>query len=271
MKANERFQITGNAAETYERYVVPTLFVPWAQDLMKRAELRAGDRVLDIASGTGVVARHAAERVGDDGKVAGVDLNEGMLEVARAQSSKSGVNVEWRQGDAGSLPFDDATFDVALCQQGLQFFPDKEGALKEMHRVLAPGGRSVVSVVRSLEHNPLMNSQVGALTRHLGAEAAGAIRAICSLGDANELRRLHTAAGLQEIDIQVVSLTITHPDAYEFMFGLMTSTPVADAIAALDESAQKSLMTDVVEGFGSYFDGKGLAFPHVAHVVTART
>ena len=271
MKENERFQITGNAAERYERYVVPTLFVPWAQDLMNRAALQAGERVLDIACGTGVVARHAAEKVGSDGKVTGVDLNEGMLQVARAQSAKSGVEVEWRQGEAGALPFDDATFDVVLCQQGLQFFPEKEGALKEMHRVLMAGGRSVVSVVRSLEHNPLMSAQVNSLTRHLGADAAGVPRAICSLGDAVELRRLHAAAGFQDIDIQVVSLTIRHPDANEFIPGLMAATPLAEVIAALDESSRSSLIGDIIEGFGPYFDGQGLAFPHVAHVVAAHT
>jgi len=111
MKEIERYQITGNAAERYERYVVPTLFVPWAQDLMNRAALQAGERVLDIACGTGVVARHAAEKVGNKGKVTGVDLNEGMLQVARAQSAKSGVEVEWRDCEAGALPFDDAAFD----------------------------------------------------------------------------------------------------------------------------------------------------------------
>jgi ubiquinone/menaquinone biosynthesis C-methylase UbiE len=150
MREMERFQITGNAADRYERHLVPTLFEPWAKDITGRARLQPGDQVLDIACGTSIVARHVAQQIGNSGSITGIDLNEGMLEMARAQAAKMGAKVEWRQGDAGELPFDDTSFDAVLCQQGLQFFPDKAAVLREMHRVLMPGGRLVVSVVRSL-------------------------------------------------------------------------------------------------------------------------
>lgn len=140
MSELEQFQVSGNAAEHYERYIVPTIFIPWSTDLLERAALQPGERVLDVACGTGVVARHAAQQVGSDGTVTGLDLNPVMLEVARTQAASSDAVVEWHQGDAGALPFDDAAFDVVLCQQGLQFFPDKVKALREMHRVLVPGG-----------------------------------------------------------------------------------------------------------------------------------
>ena len=169
------------------------------------------------------------------------------------------------------MPLDDSSFDVVLCQQGLQFFPDKAAALREMHRVLMPGGRLVVSVVRSLEHNPLMARQIEPLTRYLGDEAASVQRAVCSLGDADELRHLHADAGFQDIDIQVVSLTIQHNDAATFIPGLMASLPFAEAIAALDESNQNALFNDVIEGLSPYIDGQRLAIPHVAHVVIAHT
>lgn len=271
MREIERFQITGNAADRYERHLVPTLFEPWTKDILGRAALRPGDQVLDIACGTGVVARHAAQQLGDSGGITGIDLNEGMLEMARTQAEKMGTKVEWQQGDAGALPFDDSSFDAVLCQQGLQFFPDKAAALREMHRVLTPGGRLVVSVVCSLEHNPLMRMQVEPLTRHLGDEAASVQRAVCSLGDADELRCLHTDAGFQDIDIQVVSLTIQHDDVARFIPGLMASLPFAEAIAALDESNQKALFNDFIEGLSPYIDGQRLAIPHVAHVVSAHT
>jgi ubiquinone/menaquinone biosynthesis C-methylase UbiE len=210
MREIERFQITGNAADRYERHLIPTLFEPWAKDIIGRARLQPGERVLDIACGTGVVARRAAIQLGDSGSITGLDLNEGMLEMARAQAEKMGAKVKWRRG--GTMPFEDSSFNVALCQQGLQFFPDKAAALGEMHRVLMPGGRLVVSVVRSLEHNPLMRMQIEPLTQHLGDVAASVQRAVCSLGDADELRGLHQDAGFQDIDIQVVSLTIQHDD-----------------------------------------------------------
>jgi ubiquinone/menaquinone biosynthesis C-methylase UbiE len=271
MEEIERFRITGNAADRYERHLVPTLFEPWAEDITGRAALQAGERVLNIACGTGVVARRAALQVGDSGRVTGIDLNEGMLDMARRQADKMAVKVEWRQGDAGALPFGDSRFDVVLCQQGLQFFADKSAALREMCRVLLPGGRLVVSVVRSLQHNPLMRLQIEALIQHLDAEAADVQRAVCSLGDADELRRLHADADFQDIDIQLVSLTIRHHDATKFIPGLMASLPFSEAIAALDEAQQKALFNDVMEGLGPSLNGRKLAIPHVAHVVSAHS
>jgi ubiquinone/menaquinone biosynthesis C-methylase UbiE len=267
----ERFQITGSAADRYEHYLVPTLFEPWAKDIVGRATLQPDERVLDIACGTGVVARHVAQQIGESGSTTGIDLNEGMLEMARVQAERTGAKIEWRQGDAGALPFYDASFNVALCQQGLQFFPDKAAALREIHRVLMPGGRLVVSVVRSLEHNPLMARQIEPLTRYLGDEAASVQRAVCSLGDADELCRLHADAGFQDIDIQVVSLTIQHDDAATFIPGLMASLPFSEAIAALDDPTQNALFNDVIEGLSPYIDDQRLAIPHVAHVVSAHT
>ena len=218
-----------------------------------------------------MVARRAALQVGDSGPVTGIDLNEGMLDMARRQADKMAVKVEWRQGDAGALPFGDSRFDVVLCQQGLQFFADKSAALREMCRVLLPGGRLVVSVVRSLQHNPLMRLQIEPLIQYLGDEAADVQRAVCSLGDADELRRLHADAGFQDIDIQVVNLTIQHDDAATFIPGLMASLPFAEAIAALDESNQNALFNDVIEDLSPYIDDQRLAIPHVAHVVIAHT
>ena len=142
MSPQERWQVSGNAPEAYEHSLVPTLFTPWAHDLIARAALRPGERVLDVACGTGIVARLAAAHVGIAGHVIGVDLNPGMLAVARAQTlTTASARVEWRAGDANALPCDNATFDVVFCQQGLQFFPDKDRTLREMYRVLAPEGR----------------------------------------------------------------------------------------------------------------------------------
>ena len=103
MRQLEQFQVSGNAAEHYERYIVPTIFVPWTADLLERAALQSGEQVLDVACGTGIVARHAAQQVGNDGKVTGIDLNPVMLEVPRVQAASSGAVVEWHQGDAGAV------------------------------------------------------------------------------------------------------------------------------------------------------------------------
>jgi len=132
------FQVSGNAAELYERYAVPFVLGPWAPELVELAALQPGESVLDLACGTGVVARLVAPRVGTTGQVIGVDLNAGMLAVARALPAPSGSAIDWVQGSATALELPDRSIDVVLCQQGLQFFPEKLAALREMHRVLVP-------------------------------------------------------------------------------------------------------------------------------------
>ena len=150
MSAYPQWQFVGNVPENYERYVVPSIFAPWAHDLIAAAALRPGERVLDIACGTGIVARTAARTLGSGASVVGLDLSAPMLAAARSAAKAEGVSVEWREGSAVKLPLADATFDVAFCQQGLQFFPDRPAALSEMYRVLAPTRRpGAESLVRN--------------------------------------------------------------------------------------------------------------------------
>jgi ubiquinone/menaquinone biosynthesis C-methylase UbiE len=143
-----------SAPEIYERHMVPAIFGPWAEDLITLATPKPGERVLDVACGTGVIARLAAQNVGPKGPVVGLDLNPGMLAVARTVPPPVAAHIEWREGNVGAMPFPDATFDLALCQQGLQFFPDRLAALREIRRTLVPGGRLAFSVWRPIQHSP---------------------------------------------------------------------------------------------------------------------
>ena len=153
--------------EMYESHLVGPLFRPFAEALVERAGLGTGSRVLDVACGTGIVARLAKQRAGPSGRVVGVDLSPQMLELGR----RIAPDVEWREGDALALPVDDGAFDVALCHQGVQFFPNKLKALAEMLRVLVQGGTVGVGVWRTAQESPLL----AALQRVAGA-AAGADR-----------------------------------------------------------------------------------------------
>lgn len=160
------WQLTASSSESYGRYQVPSVFAPLARLFLQRIAPRSGDRVLDVACGTGVVARQAATMVGPEGSIVGVDLNANMLDVARAHSHVDGAPVEWKHGDAAALPCPDADFDVVLCQQGLQFFPDRAGALREMYRVLKPGGRVGMAVWCSIDTSPGHVAIAEALRRH---------------------------------------------------------------------------------------------------------
>lgn len=128
-----------NPAEAYERYLVPAIFLPSGEDLIRRAAPVGEERVL-VACGTGAVARQVAPLVGTGGMVVGLDLSPAMLAVARGLPVPGGAAIEWREGSAGALPFPEGSFDLVLCQQGLQFFPDRAAALRDMRRVLRPGG-----------------------------------------------------------------------------------------------------------------------------------
>ena len=165
--ASESFQITVEAAELYEAAFVPSFFAQWAPVLCDLAGVKAGDRVLDVACGTGIVARTAAERTGPAGRVVGLDLNEAMLDVAR----RVGPGVDWWRGDAASLPFPDRGFDVVLCQMALMFFPDRSAAVTEMARVVAGGGTVGLVVPSALEAQPMFEPFVELATRLAGPPA----------------------------------------------------------------------------------------------------
>ena len=147
-----QWQLEGTAAELFERYLVPAITAKWAVDLLDRAQPHEGEAVLDIACGTGIVARLAAKRMGR-GLVTGLDLNAGMLNVARSAPTE-GATIVWTEGSALDLPFPADSFDMALCQQGLQFFPDQRKALGEICRVLKGGGRAALSVYSRIERTP---------------------------------------------------------------------------------------------------------------------
>ena len=248
----EEWQVGGDAAELYERYHVPAIVGPWAADLVAVAPPRPGDRVLDVACGTGVVARLAAQHVGASGKVVGLDLNGGMIAVARSLPPVPGAPVEWREGSALTMPFPDGSFDLVLCQQGLQFFPDRPAALREMRRVLAPGGRLTLSVFRPLDRNPFQVAIVEALARHLGPQAAAPMRAAFSLGSAEELRALIAGAGFRDVAIRPATKVhrVGPPD--EFVRGWLLGSPMADAVARMDEGARAALIGDVISALRSY-------------------
>jgi SAM-dependent methyltransferase len=185
------------AARAYEALLVPALFAQWPPRLLEAARIRPGDRVLDVACGTGVLARAAAGRVGPRGQVAGLDLDAGMLALAR----RADATVEWRQGRAEALPWNESTFDAVLSQFGLMYFPDPQAALLEMLRVLRPGGRLGLAVWASLERTEVYPELVAVLDRIAGAAAADALRAPFALGDVDTFGRMLRSAGAGEVEV----------------------------------------------------------------------
>jgi ubiquinone/menaquinone biosynthesis C-methylase UbiE len=154
-------------AEKYEEFFVPAMFGPWARMLVQRAGLQPGESVLDLACGTGIVARIAAPLVGKSGRVVGLDLRPGMLAAARSLPAPEGAAIEWVEGDATDPGLPDESFDHVICQCGLMFFPDRPRALREMRRMLKDGGRLAILVWQSLEKQKLFHALAKAEFRHL--------------------------------------------------------------------------------------------------------
>jgi len=254
----EGWQIEGDSAEAYETYLA-SAFRPWADDLIARAAVREGERVLDVACGTGIVARQAAPKVGSAGSVTGLDVNAGMLSVARTRAAGLHPAIEWRQASALEMPFPGEAFDVAFCEQALQFFSDPLAALREMHRVLAPGGRVAVNVCRPIEYSPAYLALADALTRHVGAEAGAMMRSPFPRWTVDELRGLIANAGFGLVRVTIEPGMLRYPSTGEFLRREAVSSPLAAALSALDAQSRGALIRELQSALSNRVDDEGIA------------
>jgi SAM-dependent methyltransferase len=254
------------AATAYEALFVPALFGPWAPIVADVARIKTGDRVLDIACGTGVLAREVAARTGPMGRVAGLDPHAGMLAVARDLSPA----IDWQDGTAEALPFPDGSFEVVVSQFGLMFFTDRDKAIREMQRVMVAGGRCAVAVWDAIENAPPFAVLVGLLDRIAGKAAGDALRAPFALGDRRALAALFSGAGATSVDVTTRQGPAQFPSARELVeaelrrwlpvMGVVLPEPEISLIVA---EAEKALIPYVTR------DG-GITFSMSAHLVSAR-
>lgn len=193
----ESERVRRSPAEVYDEFFVPALFQQWGKVVADAAATGPGERVLDVACGTGVLACAVAERVGAGGSVVGLDPNDEMLAVARSKSAR----VQWKSGRAESLPFPDASFDRVVSQFGFMFFEDRPAALREMMRVLRPGGRMALAVCDALDHSPGYAVLAELLHRLFGHQVADAFRAPFALGDPKQLLSFCAAAGIHNAQV----------------------------------------------------------------------
>ena len=268
MSQQERFQLSGNSAELYQRFVVPYNVSHWAQELVRTANLKPGERVLDVACGTGAVARLAAEMVRTDGHVTGLDLNAGMLAVARSLPPPSGATITWLEADVGDMDLEDDSFDVVLSQQGFQYFPDKLVALGEMYRVLVPGGRLVLSLWK--RSNVYTTALADAMERYMSSEVANRQRASRVTPQAEEIHDLMTQARFQEVVVRPQVLTTRMPLPEEYVPQHLTGGPAAGNFAALDDVTRAALLRHVHQQLQAYIEGDRLVYADEIHLATAR-
>ena len=258
------YQLSGDAPANYARFA-GKIMGTWTDDLIREAWCQDGDFVLDVACGTGLVASRVNRVSGSLCTVTGLDNNEGMLNVARRDT-----RIECHLGSAVEMPFENGTFDVILCQQGLQYVPDRPKVTQEMARVLVPGGRVALNVWGALDRQPFHAALIAAIGAFLGTEAASAFDLAFSLNTAGELRRLAADAGFDDVRVSFWHRTMRHAAPERLITGFMVTTPIAALYLALPDDRKRALVSDVAGRLESYIDDAGLAVPQENHFLTAR-
>jgi ubiquinone/menaquinone biosynthesis C-methylase UbiE len=258
--------VTGTPGEIYEQHMIPAIFARWAPDLVEVVGLRPGERVLDVACGTGVVTRLLPDRVGPTGRVVGLDINVGML--AAACTAAAQAPIEWLEGNVLGMPLPEAAFDAVVCQQGFQFFSDKLAALQEMRRVLVPGGRLVLSVWRSVAHAPAYRVLEEALARRVGAAQAALPPFSC--GDAQAIRALVMRAGFREVRVRADVKFSRWQSAEHMVRSVVSSGPtMLGALAAQGPDVLDAIVAEVTNATRDYVDDEGWAAAQATNIITA--
>jgi ubiquinone/menaquinone biosynthesis C-methylase UbiE len=259
----ESFLIPIEAAELYEAAFVPAFFAQWAPIICEVAGVAPGSSVLDVACGTGIVARTAADLVGSAGRVVGVDRNEAMLTVA----GRVRPDIDWRQGDVASLPFPDRSFDVVLCQMALMFFPDRAAAMREMARVVSHDGTVAVVVPSALEAQPAFEPFVELAARLAGPEAKSLLTSYFVCGDLDELAALFDTAGMRVAASRPVTGTYAAPSIDAAVTTEVESTPLIERIS---EATYRQLREGARDVWGPFTQTDGsLVAPFESLVVAA--
>jgi ubiquinone/menaquinone biosynthesis C-methylase UbiE len=246
-------EFTGRGADNYQRDFVPAIATPVSEELLRAARLRPGERVLDVACGTGLIARLAAEQVGPTGSVVGVDVAPDMIEVARSVPTRDGAHVDWRVGDACSLALEPEAFDAVLCQMGIMFMEDQPKATAEMRRVLVHGGRVVISAPGAIQ--PPFELMEEAIARHISPDLGLFVRAVFSMADPAQLASLLEGAGFSDVSAGVYHATLQLPAPDEFLWQYINLTPMGPIVADAPDEARARLEREVVETWRPFVSG----------------
>jgi SAM-dependent methyltransferase len=261
--------------EVYERVLVPAVLRPLSERVLDLAAPKEGERVLDLACGTGLLARTVAPIVGSSGAVVGIDVLPEMLAVARSLPAPDGATIEWVEGDATALELADASFDLVLCQQGLQFFPDREATAAEIRRVLVQGGRFVAAVWQGIEHQPFWRGFTGVETRNLAPMglAPEDVTLPFSWGDPEALRALLEGSGFDGVEVSTAMImanfaAATFVEDLEYPYGAIVHGFLEDPEAfEAYVAAVREQSVDVLE---PYVRGDRLMFETPANIAIAQ-
>ena len=264
MNQPNAFQLSKGAAETYENQRVPAIFGPMAEATLDAISLPSGGDILDVACGTGVMARSVATRLAKPSRIVGCDLNSAMIDVAKMVEPRSEHKFEWIAASAQSMPLDDASIDMAFCQHGLQFFPDKSAALQEIRRILVPSARLVITCWSAIP--PFFQIVAEALRNHLGEDPAATAVKPFIWNDRAVIYRLLAGNGYTVVEEKILPVIRRLPADRETMRNEILATPNEDALRVAGDRLIDQIAEEILEGVSSFLEGNMLALPQESHL-----
>jgi ubiquinone/menaquinone biosynthesis C-methylase UbiE len=267
--SDQHAAFVGSIPENYDRYLGPCLFEAYALDIARRVQVPDGASVLEIACGTGIVTRHLRNSLPTSARLVATDLNEAMLAYA-VNKFQSHESVEFKKADAMELPFPDASFDVVVCQFGLMFFPDKERAMREAHRVLKPGGVYVFNVWDAIEKNELAGIANETVRAFFDQDPPTFYQIPFGLHDEAVIRKLLDGAGFRDAEMLDLEMTGVSPSAADAAKGLVEGNPVIVEINQRATSSVESIEAAVAAAIAARCGDNPVRGKLQAIVCTAR-
>jgi len=260
-----------DAMQAYEDIFVPGLFVPWANLLLDEVAVAPGEVVLDVACGPGTVTRLAAARVGASGRVTGADISPAMLSIAMSKPAVEGGTIDYVETPAAPLAVESGEFDVVVCQQGLQFFPDRHAALREMHRALRPGGRVGIATWRSIDEQPMFAGLQHALAEVLGLEVAKKYEnGPWGFTSLDALRAEVAVAGFHDVSAHGRTLDAVFDGGATRFADTLAASPVAADVASLSAEGRNQLVDAAERHLGHLVSEGQLRCTSASNIVVAR-
>lgn len=270
MQASTQWQLATDAAEKYEEILVPVILGPAAKALVDFADVQPGETVLDVGCGTGIAARYAAEKMKSAGRIIGVDINAGMLSVAKSLTSAIGEHIQWHESSAEKLPFPDHSIDVILCAQCLQFVKNRDAALREMQRVLKPEGRLAISLWCDITENLYFSVLIGAISDYIGSEISTGLSAAFQLSAADDIRNLLTQNGFSRLQIAPQQLDLDLPELQNFVPKHISATPMATGFYAATGEKQQAVVSALDQQLANFKTATGVRIPFKTHCILAK-
>lgn len=267
---SKNWQLATEGAQRYETILVRAILGPFARALVDWASLPAAGVVLDVGCGTGAATRAAAAQMNPAGKVIGVDVNAGMLRVAQALPPVPGAQIAWRQASAYDLGLADASVDAILCAQSLQFMPQRADALRQMWRVLKPGGALTLSLWCAIEQSPYFAALVEAVATHIDPDTAAGLGSAFNWHDLDDIQGHLRAANFTALTATVAELPLALPPLADFVPRHISATPMGPGYAAASDAARAAILAAMTAALADYQDATGVRVPFRSHLIRAQ-